>query len=156
VVKETPTSEPATARVRGPKSEVMVLQHARADAFDVTGLAGGKYTRQLAIERPPGRVTYDAPSVAATVEIAREEAERPFPRVPVAVLGRAMAHAQPAEVDVRLSCPPEMVRALRPEQIVPRVQVTASAEHGSDVLPVQLTIDQCEVHMTPPSVVVRW
>ena len=45
---------PATARVRNTKSEVMVTQHARADAFDVTGLAGGKYTRQLAIEQPPG------------------------------------------------------------------------------------------------------
>jgi hypothetical protein len=71
-------------------------------------------------------------------------------------LGHAGAKAQPAEVDVRLSCPPEVVRALRPEQIVPRVQVASSADHGSEALPVDLAIDQCEVHMTPPNVIVRW
>jgi YbbR domain-containing protein len=156
VVKGTPTSEPSTVRTRGPKSEVMVVQRARADAFDVTGLTAGKYTRQLAIERAPGRLAYDVPSVAASVEIAREEAERPFTRVPIALLGHAGAKAQPAEVDVRLSCPPEVVRALRPEQIVPRVQVASSADHGSEALPVDLAIDQCEVHMTPPNVIVRW
>ena len=90
------------------------------------------------------------------MEIGREVAERPFTKVPVAVIGHANAKAQPAEVDVRLACPPEVVRALRPEQIVPRVQVAATTEHGSDALPVQLVIDQCEVHVTPPSVIVRW
>jgi len=157
MVKEAPTADPPSVRARGPKSEVIVLQHARADAFDVTGLTAGKYTRQLAIERPPGHVLYDVPSVSASVEIAREVTERPFTRIPVAVVGgHAAAKAQPAEVDVRLSCPPEIIRALRNEQIVPRVQVTSSADHGSDALPIQLSIDQCEVHVTPPSVVVRW
>jgi YbbR domain-containing protein len=156
VVKGTPTSEPATVRARGPKSEVMVVQRARADAFDVTGLTAGKYTRQLAIERAPGRLAYDVPSVAATVEIAREESERLFTRVPIALLGHAGGKAQPPEVDVRLSCPPEVVRALRPEQIVPRVQVASSTDHGTEALPVTLSIDQCGVHMTPPNVIVRW
>jgi len=156
VVKGAPSAEPQTVRARGPRSEVVVVQHVRADAFDVTGLTEGKYTRQLAIERPPGRIACDVPSVAATVEIAREVAERPFTKVAVAVIGRANAKAQPADVDVRLACPPEVVRALRPEQIVPRVQVVSPTEHGSDALPVQVSVDQCEVHVTPPSVVVRW
>jgi hypothetical protein len=156
MVKGAPAADPSFVRAHGPKSEVMVVQRARADAFDVTGLTEGKYSRQLAIDRPPGRVTFDAPSVAASVEIGREVAERPFTKVPVAVIGHANAKAQPAEVDVRLACPPEVVRALRPEQIVPRVQVAATTEHGSDALPVQLSIDQCEVHLVPPSVIVRW
>jgi hypothetical protein len=156
MVKGAPTADPPSVRAHGPKSEVMVLQRARADAFDVTGLTDGKYQRQLAIERPLGRVVYDAMSVQASVEIGREVAERPFQRVAVAVIGHTNAKAQPAEVDVRLACPPEVVRALRPEQIVPRVQVTATSDHGSDALPVQLVIDQCEVHVTPPTVVVRW
>lgn len=156
VVKGAPQSEPRLLRARGPKSEVLVVQRARADAFDVTGLTEGKYTRQLAIDRPPGRVTYDTPSVSATVEVGREVVERSFSKVPVAVLGRANAKAQPGEVDVRLACPPEIVRALRPEQILPRVQVVSPTDHGSDALPVQLAIDQCEVHVTPPSVIVRW
>jgi len=156
VVRGAPTADPPTVRARGPKSEVMVIQRARADAFDVSGMTEGKYTRQLAIEHPTGQVKFDVPSVSATVEVAREVAERPFTRVPVAVIGRPSAKAQPAEVDVRLSCPPEVVRALRPEQIVPRVQIAASADHGSDALPVQLSIDQCDVHVTPPTVIVRW
>jgi hypothetical protein len=156
VVKGAPQGDPRVVRARGPKSDVMVMQRARADAFDVTGLTEGKYTRQLAIERPRGRVTFEAPSVTATVEIAREVVERPFTKIPVAVTGHTNAKAQPAEVDVRLACPPEIVRALRPEQIVPRVQLPTSVEHGSDALPVQLAIDQCDVHVTPPSVVVRW
>ena len=143
-------------RAGGPKSAVVVLQHARIDAFDVSGLTEGKYTRQLAVDRPPPRVSFDVPSVSATVEIGREMVERPFTKVPVAVIGHANAKVQPAEVDVRLTCPPEIVRAHRSEQILPRVQLAAVSEHGSDALPVQLTIDQCTVQVTPPSVIVRW
>jgi hypothetical protein len=156
VVKGAPVADPKIVRARGPKTEVMVIQRVRAEAFDVTGLTEGKYPRQLAIDRPRPRVTYDTQSVSASVDIGREVVERPFTRVPVAVLGHPSVRVQPAEVDVRLTCPPEIVRALRPEQIVPRVQVAAAAEHGSDALPVQLTIDQCDVHVTPPTVVVHW
>jgi hypothetical protein len=156
VVKGAPSADPPTVRARGPMTEVTVLQHARSDAFDVTGLTAGQYTRPLAIDRPPGRVFYELPRISAHVEIDREVAERPFTRVVVAVVGHSGAKVQPTEVDVRLACPPEIVRALRPEQIVPRVQVDAASDHGSDVLPVQLTIDQCDIHVTPPNVVVRW
>ncbi len=156
MVRGAPGADPATVRARGPKSQLMLIQRARADAFDVTGLTEGKYTRQLAIEHPPGQVRYDVPSVSATVEVGREVAERPFTRVPVAVIGKPSTKAQPSEVDVRLSCPAEVVRALRPEQIVPRVQISSSSEHGSDALPVELSIDQCDVHVTPPNVIVRW
>jgi hypothetical protein len=156
VVKSAPLADPGFVHARGPRSQVMVLQHARADAFDVTGLSAGKYTRQLAVDRPPARVTYDVPSVSASVEILREVVERQFARLPLAVVGHANAKAQPAEVDVRLTCPPEVLRALRSEQVVPRVQLGAPAEHGSEVLAVLVSIDQCVVHVTPPSVIVRW
>jgi YbbR domain-containing protein len=155
VVKGAPSAEPAALRARGPRSGVIVLQHARSDAFDVTGLTAGKYTRQLAIDKPSARVGFDVTTVSATVEIGREVAERTFARIPLAVLGHS-GKAQPAEVDVRLVCPPEVVRALRPEQIVPRVHVAGAAEHGSDALPVQVAVDQCDAHVTPPSVIVRW
>ena len=156
VVKGSPLADPVTLRARGPKSRVVVLQHARADAFDVTGLTEGKYSRALAVDRAPDRVELDVQSVTATVEIGREVVERPFTRVPVAVVGRPGAKAQPIDVDVRLTCPSDVARALRNEQIVPRVQVVSAVDHGSEVLPVQLVIDQCEVHVTPPTVVVRW
>jgi YbbR domain-containing protein len=156
VVKGAPLADPASVRVRGPKSRVVVVQYARADAFDVSGLTEGKYTRTLAIDHPPDRVELDVTSVSATVEVGREVAERPFTKVAIALLGRASAKAQPSEVDVRLSCPADVVRSLRPEQIIPRVSVASGADHGSEMLPVQLTIDQCEVHITPATVVVRW
>jgi hypothetical protein len=156
VVNGAPLSEPEKVRVKGPSSRVMVLQRARSDAFDVTGLTEGNYSRPLAIDHPPDRVELDVQSVSATVEIVREVVERPFTRVPLAVVGHTNAKAQPAEVDVRLACPSDVARALRSEQIVPRVQVASTTEHGSDVLTVQLVIDQCEVHITPPTVVVRW
>src|SRR5580704_16454474 len=78
VVKVAPVSDPKAVRAQGPKSQVLVLQRARTDAFDVGGLTEGKYTRQLAIDRPYGRIVYDALTVSATVEIGREEVERPF------------------------------------------------------------------------------
>jgi YbbR domain-containing protein len=156
VVKGAPSSDPTMVRARGPKSLVMVLQHARADAFDVTGLSEGKYTRSLAIDRPQAGLGFEIGSVSVTLEIAREVGERPFTKVPVAVLGQTKGRTQPAEVDVRLTCPPEILRGLRAEQIVPRVQVTSTAERGSEALPVQLTIDRCEVHIIPQTVVVRW
>jgi YbbR domain-containing protein len=156
VVKGTPVSDPATVRARGPKSEAMVLQHARADAFDVTGLTEGKHTRTLRLDTAPGRVTYEVPSVTVTLEIAREVSERPYTKVPIAITGQPHAKAQPPEVDVRLTCPPEILRGLRLEQIVPRVQVTSTADKGSEALPVQLTVEGCEVHLTPSTVVVRW
>jgi len=156
VVKGAPVADPTMVRVRGPKSEVMVLQHARADAFDVTGLSEGKYTRSLALDHPPSGTSFEIASVAVTLEIAREVAERPFTKVPVAVVGVTKAKTQPSEVDVRLTCPPEILRGLRVEQIVPRVQVTSNAERGSEALPVVLVIDRCDVHVTPSTVVVRW
>ena len=156
VVKGAPAADPAKVRAQGPKSEVSVVQRARAEAFDVTGLTEGTYQRWLAIELPKGKVTFDEQRVQASVEVGREVVERQFQKLPVSVLGIPKAKAQPAEVDARIACPPEVVRALRPEQVLPRVQVTSTAEHGSEVIAVQVSIDQCDVHVTPPSVIVRW
>lgn len=158
VVKSVPVAEPPRVRVRGPKSEVMTLQFVRADSFDVTGLTEGSYNRQLALDRPRGRVTMEtsAQSVQVATEIHREVVERTFVKLPIALVGNTKAKSQPAEVDVRLACPTEIVRSLRPEQIVPHVNVRSTAPNGSESLPVEITVDKCEVHMTPTTVVVRW
>ncbi len=156
VVKGHLVAEPKSAKVRGPQSDVMVLQHIRADAFDVRGLTEGIYPRQLALERPSARVAMDPMSVVVTAEITREVSVREFPKQKIEVVGPAKGKATPAEVDVRLVCPPEIVRALRPEQIIPRVQVTTTGEHGSEALPVAVTLERCEVSVTPATVVVKW
>ena len=156
VVKGVPIADPATVRVSGPKSEVLTLQHARAEAFDVTGLSEGSYTRQLAIDKRGG-LGYGVSDVKATIEIARELVERPFTKLAVAVIGPAKARTNPAEVDVRLTCPPEILRALRPEQVVPQVEVQSKEPTGVLAhVPVEVSVDKCNALVTPDKVIVKW
>jgi YbbR domain-containing protein len=157
VVKGPLVAEPRTVKVRGPQSDVMTLQHVRADAFDVrTITAEGQYPRQLAIEKPNPRLKIEPQSVIVTAEITREVAERVFQKLPVAVVGPAKGKTQPSEVDVRLVCPPDIVRSLRPEQIVPQVEVTSKDPSGSMSLPVAVRMDKCDAYITPREVVARW
>jgi hypothetical protein len=156
VVKGVPVAEPTTVRVRGPKSEVITLQHARAEPFDVTGLGEGTYTRELAIDKRVS-LSYDETEVKATITIGRELVERPFPRLPVVVIGPPKAHTNPTEVDVRLTCPPEILRALRPEQVVPQVEVTSKDPTGAVAhVPVEVSVDKCAALVTPDKVIVKW
>jgi hypothetical protein len=157
VVRGPLVAEPRTVKVRGPQSAVMVLQHVRTDAFDVRGIAAaGKYPRQLALETPNPRLKIAPASVVVTADVTREVAERVFQRLPVVVVGTAKGRTLPLEVDVRLVCPPELVRGLRPEQIVPRVDVTSKDPSGSVSLPVIVGLPNCEAFTTPREVIARW
>ncbi len=157
VVKGAPKPEPHDVRVKGPKTAVMTLQFARAEAFDVSGLGEGVVSKPLAIDKPQPQLSYDVPSVKVALEITREIVERPFTKLAVAVVGPAKGgKTQPAEVDVRLVCPPEVLRALRPEQVVPRVEVRSKEPTGSATLAVEVSVDKCEAHITPSTVVARW
>lgn len=156
MVKGVPIADPAVVRAHGPKNEVLNLQYARAAAFEVNGLTEGTYTRQLLIDAPPPRVNYETTSVRVTTEVTREVVERPFIKLPVIVLGQPKAKTLPAEVDVRLVCPPEILRALRPEQVVPRIEEKAGAPSGIESRAVVVQVDQCEAHVTPSTVIVRW
>jgi YbbR domain-containing protein len=155
VVKGVPVSDPTVVRIRGPKTEVLRLQHARAEAFDVTGLVEGAYVRELAIDKRVG-LKYDEAAVKVSAEIARELVERPFTKLSVAVVGPPKARTYPAEVDVRLTCPPEILRALRAEQVVPQVEVKSKDPNGSVSLPVTVSFDKCNALITPATVVVKW
>ncbi len=157
IVRGPLLAEPRTVKVRGPQSEVMVLQHVRTDAFDVRGIAAaGQYPRQLALESPNPRLKLDPARVVVTADVTREVAERVFQRVPVVVVGPAKGRALPSEVDVRLVCPPELVRSLRPEQIVPHVNVTSKDPAGSASLPIVVQLPNCEAFTTPRDAVARW
>ena len=156
VVKGPLVAEPKAAKVRGPQSEVMVLQHVRADAFDVRGLTEGSYPRQLAIERPSPRLRIEPTTAIVTAEITREVSERVFQKIPVAVVGVANGRTLPKDVDVRLVCPPDIQRSLRPEQIVPTVEVTSKDITGSVAVPVHVKMDRCDAYVQPREVVARW
>jgi hypothetical protein len=75
----------------------------------------------------------------------------------VAVVGPAKAKTNPSEVDVRLTCPPEILRALRPEQVVPQVEVDSKEATGVVAhVPVEVTVDRCSALVTPEKVIVKW
>ncbi len=156
VVKGALVAEPKTAKVRGPQSDVMVLQFIRVDAFDVRGLTEGSYPRNLAVERANPRLKIVPTSAVVTAEITREVSERVFQKLPVAIVGIPKGKSTPADVDVRLVCPPDIVRSLRPEQIVPRVEVTSKDPAGSQSLPILVRIDKCDAYTQPKDAVVRW
>jgi hypothetical protein len=156
VVKGPLVAEPKAAKVQGPQSDVMVLQFIRVDAFDVRGLSEGSYPRNLAVERVNPRLQIVPMNVVVTAEITREVAERVFQKLPVLVVGIPKGKSTPGEVDVRLVCPPDIVRSLRPEQIVPQVEVTSKELAGSAALPVKVRMDKCDAYVIPREVVARW
>jgi hypothetical protein len=64
-------------------------------------------------------------------------------------------------VDVVVAGPPEIVRALRPEQIVPVADLTKVegldlTKHGSSSIKVTLSLSHAEAEIQPPAVNVKW
>jgi hypothetical protein len=150
-------AEPKTVKVRGPQSDVMVLQQVSTEAFDVrTITAEGQYPRPLKIENPNPRLKTEPLSIIVTADVARETAETSFPKLPVAVVGPPKGKTLPPDVNVKLVCPPDITRSLRPEQIVPQVEVTSKDPSGSVSLPVLVKMDKCDAYVTPREVVVKW
>lgn len=156
VVKGPLVPEPKTLKVQGPQSIVSVLQFVRADAFDVRGLTEGTYPRELAVERVNQRLKIEPARVVVMAEITREVAERIFNKLPIAIVGIPKGKSTPGDVDVRLVCPPDIVRSLRPEQIIPQVEVTSKDPSGSVSVPIVVRIDKCDAHTQPKDAVVRW
>ena len=140
------------------------MQFARLAAFDVSGLSEGVYRRRIAIDDPPSRVAYTDPqSATVTVSIARRVSEVKFAKRPVVVVGATQAVVSPREVDVTVTGPPEVVRALREEQIVPRANLVGvegldvkQERHGSASVKVSVDVANAETEIQPPSVTVKW
>lgn len=161
VVKGAPKVEPESVKALGPRSVIDVVQFARAEAFDVTGLAKeGSYDRNLPLDRPPARVEYESPTVTVRVEIGHEELRRDFAKVPVQIVGVPRGTVVPAEVTVRVEGPPDIVRALTPEQVVPTIDLHSAgvnpSQSGSAKLPIMVELDGCRATVQPQTAVVRW
>jgi YbbR domain-containing protein len=156
VVKGALDPFPNVVRATGPRNAVNTLQHARVESLDVSGLTEGKYSKSLRLDNPPGRVEFGTQIITVNAEIAREVGERPFPKVHISITGQTKAKSTPAEVDVRLQCPPEIIRSLRPEQVLALVNVDSKEPQGSVALPVVVKVDRCEASVSPPEVVIRW
>jgi YbbR domain-containing protein len=164
VVKGEPEVDPKQITVRGPVGLVEVMQFARLAAFDVSGLTAGVYRRRIAIDAPPNRLGYIGPqSATVTVTIARRVTEVRFTRRTVEVIGLVGGAVNPRFVDVTVMGPPEVVRALRAEQVVPRADLTRvkgldlkEQKHGSATVEVNVDLAHAETEIQPPSVNVRW
>lgn len=163
VVKGEPEVDPKQVAARGPSSLVEVLQFARVAAFDVSGLTEGTYRRRLAIDPPPNRISYlVARSATVTVAIARRVTEVKFSNLPVEVVGVPIATSIPRTVNVTIIGPPEVVHALKPEQIVPRADLSTlpldaeARRHGSTTVKLTVDVAHAEADIQPPSVAVRW
>jgi hypothetical protein len=160
-VKGEPEVEPQFVNLRGPLGLIEVMQFLRLAAFDVSGLSEGVHKRRVALDPPPTRVAVQGPMNAlVTVTIARRVSEMRFASRPVEVIGIPGAHVVPRLVDVTVVGPPEVVRALRPEQVVPRATIPedqrSKDKHGSAALKVTVDLISAEFEVQPPSVTVRW
>ena len=141
-----------------------MLQFARLSAFDVSGLSEGVHRRRLGIDAPPVRVRYLGPQAASVaVTVARRVSEVRFENRPVEVVGVPGGIATPRTVDVVVAGPPEIVRALRPDQIVPVADLTKvegldlkELKHGSASVKVTLPLSHAEAELQPPVVNVKW
>lgn len=164
VVKGVPKVEPAKIGVRGPIGLVETMQFARLAAFDVTGLTEGVFPRRVAIDPAPNRVAYTGPQNATvTVTIARRTSEHKFDERPVEVIGVTNAVTSPRTVDVTVTGPPEVVRALRADQVIPRADLSKvkgwnlkETPHGTTTVPLEVDLGKAEVEIQPPVVSVRW
>jgi len=152
--------EPPAVKSRGPQSIVEVMQFARTEAFDVTGLTEGVYQRTLALDRPPKLVSYEVDSVVATLEVSRELATRTFSDRRVEVVGLPRAKTTPFTVNVRISGTADEVNALAPEAIVPRVEMKGADvdtnQPGSVFLDVLVDVGRLKADVSPPKVLVKW
>jgi hypothetical protein len=143
---------------------VETMQFARLAAFDVTGLTEGVFPRRVAIDPPPNRVSYVGPhNATVTVAITRRTSEHKFDERPVEVIGVANAVTSPRTVDVTVLGAPEVVRALRADQIIPRADLTKvkglnlkETPHGTARVPLEVDLGRAEIEIQPPIVSVRW
>lgn len=164
IVRGEPEVEPAQITVRGPRSVVEVMQFARLAPFNVSGLSEGVHRRRIAIDTPPSRVRLLGPAAAnVAVTVTRRLSEVRFENRPVEVVGMPGAVTSPRTVDVTILGPPEVVRSLRAEQVVPRADLTKvpgldlkEARRGAVAVKVSVELMNAEAEIQPPSVNVKW
>lgn len=171
VVKGEPVVSPGKLVAIGPSSIVQVLQFASLEPFNLTGLTEGVHRRRIKVNAPPERVKFHGPPasgdnavvVNVAVTIARRMSEMKFANRPVSVVGVPAGFSSPSYVDVTVVGPPEVVRALRAEQVVPRADVGAlpgftikENKRGSRTVRLTVDLSKAEVDVQPPTVTVRW
>lgn len=163
-VQGDPKIEPQKVEVRGPENLLNVIQYLKVTDYDISGLTEGDHARQLALEPPEELavydVTYEVRAVAVTVRLGQKLETRSFERLKVEVVGLNRASTRPPLVDVTVTGPPDRVDQLRPELVLPWVDLDLGDEDppatGSVYAEVQVSIPGAEVEVTPAKVLVKW
>lgn len=152
--------EPDEITARGISSEVMTMQHARAEAFDVSGLGEGLHERQLKLDEPPDDVAYDRNSVTATLQIARKLASKEFDKVRVEVVGLPRAKTKPTDIHVVVTGAPDRIEQLTLDDVVAVVRPLAPGaeipQSGSIEAPVIVDLPNLQVDVSHTKVLVIW
>ncbi len=164
IVHGEPKVEPEKITVRGPRSHVETLQFARLTPYNVTGLTAGVFPRRIRIDPPPERVDFLGTQAATViVEVKRRESEKLFSDRPVDVIGPPGAKVNPKTVDVTVIGPPEIVRSLRPEQVVPQVNLIKAKRwseemtgSGAASVPIEVNLSKVRVEVQPVEATVKW
>jgi hypothetical protein len=163
-VKGEPKIEPRNVEVRGPENLLNVIQFLKVTDYDVSGLTEGDHARQLAIDPPEELAAYDATyevsSVAVTVRVGQQLETRSFERLKVEVVGLTRAVTRPGVVDVTITGPPDRVAQLRPELVLPWIELEFDEGEvppaGSVYAEVQVSMPGTEAQVTPAKVLVKW
>jgi hypothetical protein len=152
--------EPAEITAHGIRSQVETMQHARAEAFDVSGLDEGLHERQLKLDEPPDDVVYDEDRVTATVQIARRLASKEFDKIPVNVVGVPRAKTKPSNVHVVVTGAPDRIESLTQDDVVAVVRPLAPGaeipQSGSLEAPVIVDLPNLQVDVSHNKVLVIW
>lgn len=163
ILKGEPRIEPQKITIQGPRRLVEVMQFARLAPYNVTGLTEGVFPRRVAIDPPAERVEHlGTPAATVIVEVKRRESEKLFSELPIQVIGPSGAIALPQTVDVTVIGPPNVVRALRAEQIIPKANLLRAKKwspgSGPGTADIEITVDlvNLKVEVQPPTAAVQW
>lgn len=150
---------PETVEATGPRTIIDLMQFARTDAFDSTGLGEGFHERALPLMLPPQGVTFSVGSVLAGLQVTREQKTVSFKMVKVEVVGLPEASTKPEHVSMKVTGPPELVSELAIDEVVPLVQLPPEVDvtkKGSKLLRVSWAFPGALVDIEPREVLVKW
>jgi YbbR-like protein len=144
------TSEPAEARLAGPKSRVQEIESAFTEPVSVEGAEGNVVdTVTIGVEDPQLRLLGSS-RTRVTAHIREVQEKRTFDDLEIAARGGA-AQLRPASVRVTLEGPASLVRRLRKEDVHPFVNLAGDAAPRRIKVAVDLGQEGLNVLSTEPA-----
>ena len=116
---------PDTIEVEGPRSEVIGLDRVRTDPIHLEGRTAPFTVAVNAVPDRPATRVLDPRGIAVQVDVDVSPVKAAFDAVPVVFANQDyVATAQPSSLRVVISGPPDLVRAIRAEQIRPIAELS--------------------------------